>query len=123
LVDPLFWGTKRGVSANGDQFDINPQLVAEMARKNADVVVGIKSAHFAGRGGKLRPGDTSTHFYRWSAPLLDKDGKVSGRARKRVVKFDVGHGGATEIRRPELVRSDWARRPIWRCMANSDTQT
>jgi dihydroorotase len=29
-----------------NQFDMNPQLVAEMARKNADVVVGIKSAHW-----------------------------------------------------------------------------
>src|SRR5258708_39393007 len=29
-----------------NQFDMNPQLVAEMARKNKDVVVGIKSAHW-----------------------------------------------------------------------------
>src|SRR5947208_1637667 len=93
-----------------NQFDMNPQVVAEMARKNADVVVGIKSAHWrqpnfisvekAVEAGnlanlpvmvdfgyfepakpyptlvtdKLRPGDISTHFYRWPAPLLD-DGK------------------------------------------------
>src|SRR5258708_28227087 len=45
---------------------------------------------------KLRPGDNSTHFYRWPAPLLDKNGKVAPYlevARKRGVKFDVGHGG------------------------------
>src|SRR5258708_22426080 len=29
-----------------NQFDMNPQQVAEMARKNADVIVGIKSAHW-----------------------------------------------------------------------------
>jgi dihydroorotase len=117
-----------------NQFDMNPQLVAEMARKNADVVVGIKSAHWrqpnfisvekAVEAGnlanlpvmvdfgyfepakpyqtlvtdKLRPGDISTHFYRWPAPLLDKDGKVAPYlevARKRGVKFDVGHGGGS----------------------------
>jgi len=117
-----------------NQFDMNPQLVADMARKNADVVVGIKSAHWrqpnfisvekAVEAGnlanlpvmvdfgyfepakpyptlvtdKLRPGDISTHFYRWPAPLLDKNGKVAEYlevARKRGVKFDVGHGGGS----------------------------
>ena len=117
-----------------NQFDMDPKLVAEMARKNADVVVGIKSAHWrqpnfisvekAVEAGnlanlpvmvdfgyfepakpyptlvtdKLRPGDISTHFYRWPAPLLDKDGKVAAYlavARKRGVKFDVGHGGGS----------------------------
>src|SRR6266436_8864256 len=29
-----------------NQFDMNPRLVADMARKNADVIVGIKSAHW-----------------------------------------------------------------------------
>jgi len=29
-----------------NQFDMNPQRVAEVARKNADVIVGIKSAHW-----------------------------------------------------------------------------
>jgi dihydroorotase len=45
---------------------------------------------------KLRPGDISTHFYRWPAPLLDKNEKLQAYlnvARKRGVKFDVGHGG------------------------------
>src|SRR2546425_4348237 len=94
-----------------NQFDMDPKLVAEMARKNADVVVGIKSAHWrqpnfisvekAVEAGnlanlpvmvdfgyfepakpyptlvtdKLRPGDISTHFYRWPAPLRVNKGK------------------------------------------------
>jgi dihydroorotase len=29
-----------------NQFDMNPALVADMARKNADVVVAIKTAHW-----------------------------------------------------------------------------
>jgi dihydroorotase len=29
-----------------NQFDMNPRLVAEVARKNADVIVGIKTAHW-----------------------------------------------------------------------------
>ena len=115
-----------------NQFDMDPKLVAEMARKNADVVVGIKSAHWrqpnfisvekAVEAGnlanlpvmvdfgyfdkpyqtlvtdKLRTGDMSTHFYRWPAPHPDKDGKVAEYlqvARKRGVKFDVGHGGGS----------------------------
>lgn len=47
---------------------------------------------------KLRPGDMSTHFYRWPAPLLDANGKVAEFlhvARRRGVKFDVGHGGGS----------------------------
>jgi dihydroorotase len=46
----------------------------------------------------LRPGDISTHFYRVPAPLLDESGKVRSYltdARKRGVKFDVGHGGGS----------------------------
>ena len=116
-----------------NQFDMDPKQVAEMARKNADVVVGIKTAHWrqpnyisvekaveAGNlanlpvmvdfgyfdnksyevmiSDKLRPGDISTHFYRWPAPLLDKNGKVAEYlqvARKRGIKFDVGHGGGS----------------------------
>lgn len=115
-----------------NQFDMNPRLVAETARKNADVIVAIKSAHWrqpnfisvekaleAGKlanlpimvdfgyfdnkpyqeliTDKLRPGDISTHFYRVPAPLL-KDGRVAEYlqiARRRGVKFDVGHGGGS----------------------------
>jgi dihydroorotase len=115
-----------------NQFDMSPALVADMARKNADVVVAIKTAHWRQKNfisvekaveaanlanlpvvvdfgyfdkpyqtlvtDKLRPGDISTHFYRWPAPLLDKDGHAAEYlqlARKRGVKFDVGHGGGS----------------------------
>lgn len=116
-----------------NQFDMNPGLVAEVARKNADVIVGIKTAHWRQPNfiavekaleaaklanlpvmvdygyfdnkpyqvlinDKLRPGDISTHFYRVPAPLLDKEGRVAEYlqiARKRGVKFDVGHGGGS----------------------------
>jgi dihydroorotase len=46
----------------------------------------------------LRPGDISTHFYRVPAPLLDEQEKMRpylATARKRGVKFDVGHGGGS----------------------------
>ncbi len=46
----------------------------------------------------LRPGDMSTHCFRWPAPLLDAQGKPAEfllNARKRGVKFDVGHGGGS----------------------------
>jgi dihydroorotase len=46
----------------------------------------------------LRPGDMSTHCFRWPAPLLDANGKPAEflmQARKRGVKFDVGHGGGS----------------------------
>jgi dihydroorotase len=46
----------------------------------------------------LRPGDMSTHCYRWPAPLLDEQERVRPYlldARKRGVKFDVGHGGGS----------------------------
>jgi dihydroorotase len=114
--------------------DLDPQKTAEMAKKNRDVVVGIKSAHWrapnflsvekAVEAGtlagipvmvdfghflperpyqtmvleKLRPGDISTHFYRWPAPLLDDHERplpYLAAARKRGVKFDVGHGGGS----------------------------
>jgi dihydroorotase len=43
----------------------------------------------------LRPGDMYTHFYIGRVPMLDAEGKVRPylyEARKRGVKFDVGHG-------------------------------
>ena len=46
----------------------------------------------------LRPGDMSTHCFRWPSPLLDAQGKPAEfllQARKRGVKFDVGHGGGS----------------------------
>jgi dihydroorotase len=114
--------------------DLNPELTAKMATENADVVVGIKSAHWwapnflsvqkAVEAGKLagipvmvdfgyflkerpyqtmvtdilRPGDMSTHCFRWPAPLLDANEKPAEfllEARRRGVKFDVGHGGGS----------------------------
>ena len=119
-------------AADQNQFDMNPQLVAQTAHKNADVIVAIKSAHWrqpnfisvekAVEAGnlanlpvmvdfgyfdnksyrvmitdKLRPGDISTHFYRWPAPLLDNGhtAEYLKLARKRGIKFDVGHGGGS----------------------------
>lgn len=46
----------------------------------------------------LRPGDISTHVYRMPAPLLTPDGKPAPYmldARRRGIKFDVGHGGGS----------------------------
>ncbi len=49
-------------------------------------------------GKKLRPGDMYTHTFVPAAPLLDAGGKLRPylfEARKRGVKFDVGHGGGS----------------------------
>ncbi|MBS1798599.1 MAG: amidohydrolase/deacetylase family metallohydrolase [Acidobacteria bacterium] len=46
----------------------------------------------------LRPGDISTHVFRMPAPLLTPEGKPAPYmldARRRGVKFDVGHGGGS----------------------------
>ena len=46
----------------------------------------------------LRPGDISTHMYVGAAPLMDTSGKLLpylSDARKRGVKFDLGHGNAS----------------------------
>jgi dihydroorotase len=46
----------------------------------------------------LRPGDISTHAFRMPAPLLGTDGKPAAfmlDARRRGIKFDVGHGGGS----------------------------
>lgn len=48
----------------------------------------------------LRPGDISTHVFRVPAPLLTPDGKPAPYmldARKRGIKFDIGHGGGSFI--------------------------
>ena len=47
---------------------------------------------------KLRPGDISTHMYLGAVPMLDDKGTLLPylpQARKRGVKFDVGHGGGS----------------------------
>lgn len=49
---------------------------------------------------KLRPGDISTHMYRSAVPYVDPQGKLYQYlwdARKRGVKFDVGHGGGSFV--------------------------
>jgi dihydroorotase len=46
----------------------------------------------------LRPGDISTHVFRMPAPLLTPEGKPAPfmlDARKRGIKFDVGHGSGS----------------------------
>jgi dihydroorotase len=48
----------------------------------------------------LRPGDISTHLFIEPAPLLDQSGVVQEYirlARKRGVKFDVGHGSGSFV--------------------------
>jgi dihydroorotase len=61
---------------------------------------------------KLRPGDMSTHMYLGSVPILDDKGKVMPylfQARKRGVKFDVGHGGGSFLFRQAApaIRQGW----------------
>lgn len=49
---------------------------------------------------KLRPGDMATHMFRAPVPYVGKNGKLLGyleTARKRGVKFDVGHGGGSFV--------------------------
>ena len=49
---------------------------------------------------KLRPGDISTHMFRGPVPYVGKDGKLLNyprEARRRGVKFDVGHGGGSFV--------------------------
>jgi dihydroorotase len=49
---------------------------------------------------KLRPGDMYTHMYLGVVPMLDDSGKLMpylAEARKRGVKFDVGHGGGSFV--------------------------
>jgi dihydroorotase len=44
---------------------------------------------------RMRPGDISTHMYKYDVPLFDESGKLLpylAEARKRGVKFDLGHG-------------------------------
>ena len=114
--------------------DMEPDLTAQMVKKYPDIIVGIKTAHFAGpewvavdravEAGRiakipvmvdfgnfrperpfeelvlehLRPGDMYTHFFIGRVPMLDHEGKVRPylyEARKRGVKFDVGHGSGS----------------------------
>lgn len=56
-------------------------------------------------GKRLRPGDISTHCFRGPVPVVDEKGKLYKYlfdARKRGVKFDVGHGGGSFVFRNAL---------------------
>jgi Predicted amidohydrolase len=49
-------------------------------------------------GDKLRPGDFSTHCFRGPVPVIDEAGRVYDylfKARKRGVRFDLGHGAGS----------------------------
>jgi len=51
---------------------------------------------------RLRPGDMPTHSFRGPVPWVDEQGKLYDylhEARKRGVKFDVGHGGGSFVMR------------------------
>jgi dihydroorotase len=54
---------------------------------------------------RLRPGDISTHMYRSGVPYVDDQGKLLDyltQARRRGVKFDLGHGGGSFVFRNAL---------------------
>ncbi|MBK5292406.1 MAG: amidohydrolase/deacetylase family metallohydrolase [Acidobacteriia bacterium] len=51
-------------------------------------------------GEHLRPGDISTHMFRGPVPYVDAQGKLYDylrQARRRGVRFDVGHGGGSFV--------------------------
>jgi len=55
---------------------------------------------------KLRPGDISTHCFRGSVPIANEKGKFLDyllQARRRGVKFDVGHGEGSFVFRNAVV--------------------
>ena len=109
--------------------DMDAELTAAKIRQRSDIIVGVKVAHFGGKGWesidrgveaarlsdtfclvdqnskptrtfedmlkRLRPGDGTTHCFGYGKPMIGNDGKVKDHyieARKRGIKFDVGHG-------------------------------
>ena len=109
--------------------DMDAELTAAKIRQRSDIIVGVKVAHFQGKGWesidrgveaarlsnsfclvdqnakptrtfedmlkRLRPGDGTTHCFGYGKPMIGNDGKVKDHyieARKRGIKFDVGHG-------------------------------
>lgn len=119
-----------------DLGDMDAEATARVARQYPELIVGIKTAHYAAgdwnaidravAAGKLagipvmvdygvfhsdrpysqllldhlRPGDISTHLFIQPAPLLDEKGAVQQYmrlARKRGIKFDVGHGSGSFV--------------------------
>lgn len=119
--------------AEQDDAQMQPKPTAEMARRHADVVIGIKTAHYMRPGWgavdrtveaaalagtlamfdfapkpersyedlllrKMRPGDFHTHPYARHIPSVDENGKVYDyiwEARRRSIRFDLGHGGGS----------------------------
>ena len=112
-----------------DVEDMDAELTAAKIRQRSDIIVGVKIAHFQGKGWesidrgveaarlsdtfalvdqnakptrtfedmlkRLRPGDGTTHCFGYGKPMIGNDGKVKQHyidARKRGIKFDVGHG-------------------------------
>lgn len=127
-------GAGMGGAVEQNMEDMDPAPVAAMIKKYPELIVGVKTAHFAGpewiavdnavKAGEmanvpimvdfgtfrlerphqelvtkhLRPGDMYTHAYLDAVPMLDENGKVRQYlfdAKKRGVKFDVGHGGGS----------------------------
>ncbi|HIF71638.1 MAG TPA: amidohydrolase/deacetylase family metallohydrolase [Dehalococcoidia bacterium] len=109
--------------------DMDAELTAAKIMQRSDIIVGVKVAHFQGKGWesidrgveaarlsgtftlvdqnakptrtfedmlkRLRPGDGTTHCFGYGKPMIGNDGKVKQHyidARKRGIKFDVGHG-------------------------------
>lgn len=128
--------------------DLDAAATAKVAKQYPDVIVGIKTAHWAGpewvaidramEAGKLaglpvmvdfgtpwetrsfeqlisqrmRPGDISTHMYQGLQQLVDDRGRVLPyllEARKRGVRFDLGHGGGSFRWYPAVpaIRGGW----------------
>ena len=62
---------------------------------------------------KLRPGDITTHMFRGPVPYVDSHGKLLDylkQARRRGVKFDVGHGNQSFVLRnaaPAIAQGFW----------------
>ena len=112
-----------------DVEDMDAELTAAKIKQRSDIIVGVKIAHFQGKGWesidrgveaarlsgtfalvdqnakptrtfedmlkRLRPGDGTTHCFGYGKPMIGNDGKVKQHyidARKRGIKFDVGHG-------------------------------
>jgi len=127
LLNIVGQGMEGDVEQNTE--DMDAELTAAKIRQRSDVIVGVKVAHYQGRGWesidrgveaarlsgtfclvdqnskhtrpfdellkRLGPGDGVTHCFGYGKPMIGNDGKVKPHyieARKRGVKFDVGHG-------------------------------
>lgn len=129
-------GAGMGGRVEQNMEDMDPAPVVAMIKKYPELIVGVKTAHFAGpewiavdnavKAGEmanvpimvdfgtfraerthedlvlkhLRPGDMYTHAFLAAVPMLDDNGKVRQYlfdAKKRGVKFDVGHGGGSLV--------------------------